>query len=105
MNRGYSAASSSGTQQYWYMDSLQASQVWGDIESYGVTATGSGWHSAWGTWSDSGMNMETTQAGGQGFSTSCSVNGSNFVMSVYISDNAISTYDSSFMLSGSIVYQ
>ena len=103
ISRGYASGTTTG--QYWYMHSLQASQVWGDVEHYTVTSSADKWVSQWDSWSDSGMRMWPYQSTTNGFSTSCGVEGSDFVMSVYISDNGISTYDSQFMLSGSIVYQ
>ncbi len=94
--RGY--ASNSTTVQYRYMDELTASTIYGDRKV--------GSYTSYGTWSNGGYSVQnsTTSAAGSA-KTVCNVSGSNIEMTLEINDMALSTYDSNFVLSGSITYQ
>ena len=94
--RGY--ASNSTTVQYRYMDELTASTIYGDRKV--------GSYTSYGTWSNGGYSVQnsTTSAAGSA-KTVCNVSGSNIEMTLEINNMALSTYDSNFVLSGSITYQ
>jgi hypothetical protein len=103
MSRG---TNSSGTKEYWYMDELFAANEWGDVqvtESMGPNAGGT--RPMWYIWNYGGFNVSTSTSNGNSAYTSCTVSTSSVEMKVHIKDNALSTYDSNFALSGSITYQ
>jgi hypothetical protein len=59
----------------------------------------------WYIWNYGGFNVSTSTSNGNSAYTSCTVSTSSVEMKVHIKDNALSTYDSNFALSGSITYQ
>ncbi len=94
--RGY--ASNSTTTEYRYMDELTASTIYGDRTI--------GSQTSYGTWSNGGYSVHNNTASFvQSAKTMCNVSGSNIEMTLEINDMSLSTYDLSFVLSGSITYQ
>ena len=102
IGRGYAANST--TAQYWYMTQLTAAVDMGDVLNLSPGLTG-GSSTKWGEWNNAGWDLSTSNSHEHTIETSCSVSGSNFIMTVEINDNGISTYNSEFMLAGSITYQ
>ena len=103
LGRGYAADGT--TAQYWFMTQLTAAVDMGDVLNLSPSLGGTGSSTKWGEWNNAGWEISTNNSMAHTIETSCSVSGSNFIMTVEINDNGISTYNSEFMLAGSITYQ
>ncbi len=103
-SRGY--AQNSSTAQYWYIDELTASNDF-DMITIGSSLIGGGTSStsSWASYNSFGTDIDSTGKLTNWVSTTCNVSGNQLTMQVNIKDMALSTYDLSFYLSGSIVYE
>ena len=99
-NRGYSSNSSSGTQQYWYTDSIKTFNIFDNHNG--------NWESWTNTRGDHYLNTRSAASTLQEENeiyVDCGVKDGKVYMTLEIDDNSLAVYGNKFSMAGSITYQ